>query len=91
MSARPHPLQRYLVVTLRRDAFDPDMIEPHYAFLDGLRSRGLLELAGPFTDRSGGAYLLRAESLEAANAIAHEDPLHASGSSEVSVREWNAA
>ena len=91
MNAPPRPLQRYLVMTLRRETFDPAMVEPHYAFLDGLRSRGLLELAGPFTDRSGGAYLLRAGSLEAATEIAHADPLHASGSSEVSVREWNAA
>ena len=91
MSAQPRPIRRYLVMTLRRDAFDPTMIEPHHAFLDALRARGALELAGPFTDRSGGAYLLRAEGLEAARAIAHEDPLHASGSSEVSVREWDAA
>ena len=56
-------MKRYLVLTLRRPDFDPAMIEPHYAHLDALRRRGLLELAGPFSDRSGGAYLLRAESV----------------------------
>jgi uncharacterized protein YciI len=83
-------MNRYLVLTLRKPAFDAAAIEPHYAFLDALRARGQLELAGPFADRSGGAYLLRADSLEAALAIAHADPLHTSGSSEVGVREWNA-
>ncbi|HVI59681.1 MAG TPA: YciI family protein [Luteimonas sp.] len=83
-------MNRYLVLTLRTPGFEPAVIDPHYAFLDTLRARGQLELAGPFTDRSGGAYLLRADSLEAALAVAHADPLYASGSSEVSVREWNA-
>ena len=47
-------------------------------------------MAGPFADRSGGAYLLWADSLEAATAIAHADPLHATGSSELVVHEWSA-
>jgi uncharacterized protein YciI len=84
-------VKRYLVLTLRRPQFDPAMIEPHYAHLDRLRNGGKLELAGPFGDRSGGAYLLRVESFEQARAIAHADPLHVSGSSDVRVYEWNAA
>jgi len=84
------PMKRYLVLTLRKPAFDPAAIEPHYAYLDALRARGQLELAGPFTDRSGGAYLLLADSLDDARAIAHTDPVHVSGSSELVVREWNA-
>lgn len=83
-------MNRYLVLTLRKPAFDPAVIEPHYAFLDDLRAHGQLELAGPFTDKTGGAYLLRAESMEAALAIAHADPVHVTGSSDVTVREWNA-
>ncbi|WP_242108695.1 YciI family protein [Luteimonas aquatica] len=83
-------MQRYLVLTLRKPSFDPAVIQPHYAFLDTLREKGQLELAGPFADKSGGAYLLRADSLEAALAIAHADPVHVSGSSEVTVREWAA-
>ena len=83
-------MKRYLVLTLRRPDFDPAMVEPHYAHLAALRERGVLELAGPFSDRSGGAYLLRARDLDGAREIAHADPLHASGSSEVRVYEWNA-
>ncbi|GAA3911649.1 YciI family protein [Luteimonas lutimaris] len=83
-------MKRYLVLTLRKPAFDPAMIEPHYAHLDRLRAQGRLELAGPFSDRSGGAYLLLAGSLDDAIAAAHADPLHESGSSEVIVHEWDA-
>lgn len=83
-------MKRYLVLTLRRPGFDPAAIEPHYAFLDRLRLAGQLELAGPFTDRSGGAYLLRADDLEAARAIAMTDPVHTTGSSDVTVHEWDA-
>ncbi|HET6435372.1 MAG TPA: YciI family protein [Xanthomonadaceae bacterium] len=84
-------MKRFLVLTLRRPQFDPALIAPHYAHLDGLRARGALELYGPFGDRSGGAYVLRAESLEQAQAMAFADPLHVTGASEVSVREWNTA
>lgn len=80
----------YLVTTFRTEKFDPAVIEPHYAFLDSLRQQGVLELAGPFSDKSGGAYLLKTDSLEAAQALAFQDPVHTSGSSEVTVYEWNA-
>ncbi len=81
---------RYLVTTFRTPQFDPSVIEAHYAFLDGLKKRGKLELAGPFTDKSGGAYLIKAGSLEEAKNIAFNDPVHTSKSSIVNVYEWNA-
>lgn len=81
---------RYLVITLRTSEFDPTAVAGHYAFLDRLRGEGRIELAGPFTDRSGGAYLLEAEDLGEATAIAHRDPLHMTGSSQITVREWDA-
>ena len=84
-------MKRFLVLTLRRPDFDPAVIGPHYAHLDRLRADGVLELAGPFTDKSGGAYVVRAASLEDAQALAFADPLHVSGASDVSVREWNVA
>ena len=83
-------MQRYLVTTFRNPEFDPAVIEPHYAFLDRLRAAGQLEMAGPFSDKSGGAYLLRAESLEQARELAMTDPVHTSGSSTVTVYEWAA-
>ena len=83
-------MQRYLIMTLRTEQFDPAVIEPHYAHLDKLRERGVLELFGPFADKSGGAYLIRAEDMDQARAIAYADPVHTSGSSKVTVYEWNA-
>ncbi|MEJ2157305.1 MAG: YciI family protein [Desulfobacteraceae bacterium] len=81
---------RYLVTTIRTPQFDPSVIEAHYAFIDGLRQQGKLELAGPFTDKSGGAYLIRASDMEEAKALAFSDPVHTSKSSTVTVYEWDA-
>jgi uncharacterized protein len=81
---------KYLITTFRTPQFDPLVIEAHYAFLDNLRQQGKLELAGPFTDKSGGAYLIKAANLKEAEAIAFSDPVHTSKSSNVSVYEWHA-
>ena len=81
---------RYLITTFRTPRFDPSVIDAHYAFLDELKQQGKLELAGPFTDKSGGAYLIKAANLDEARAIAFSDPVHTSKSSIVTVYEWNA-
>jgi uncharacterized protein YciI len=81
---------KYLVITMRRPEFDPNAIPAHYEFLDDLRERALLEEAGPFTDKSGGAYVLRAESLEEARRLAAQDPLALRNCSTVTVHEWDA-
>ena len=81
---------KYLVLTIRKPHFDAAFVPDHYAFLQSLRDGQVLEQAGPFTDRSGGAYVIRAESLERARAIAGEDPLAIHGCSDVTVREWDA-
>lgn len=81
---------RYLVLAMRTQAFDDAVIAPHLAFLDDLRARGLLEMTGGFSDRSGGAYLLGGlDSLEAAKAIVAGDPLARGGASVLTVHEWN--
>lgn len=81
---------RYLVTTFRTLQFQPSVIEEHYVFLDRLRQQGKLELAGPFADKSGGAYVIRAASLDEARAVAFSDPVHTTGSSIVTVYEWIA-
>lgn len=83
-------MQKFLVLTLRTPNFQPGIVDDHYRFLDKLRAKGLLELAGPFSDKSGGAYLLRVSSFEEAQKIAMQDPVHTSQSSVVTVYEWNA-
>lgn len=82
---------KYLVLTMRKPQFDTEVIPAHYAFLQSLRDDGILEQSGPFTDRSGGAYVIRAESLDAARDIAGQDPLHVHDCSDVTVREWDAS
>ena len=81
---------KYLIVTMRKPDFDAAFVPAHYEFLDKLRSNGLLQQAGPFTDRSGGAYVVQASSLNDARTIAHQDPLFIHGCSDVSIREWDA-
>jgi uncharacterized protein len=85
-----HTMYRYLVLTTRTPQFLPSVVPEHYAFLDRLRQEGKLELSGPFTDQSGGAYLIKAASLEEAKALAFSDPVHTTNSSLVTVHEWNA-
>ena len=50
---------RYLVMTMRTPQFQMSVIEAHKDFLAALRAKGTLELAGPFTDKSGGAYVIK--------------------------------
>jgi len=83
-------MNRYLVLTERTLGFQPYALKEHYAFLDRLREAELLELGGPFSDKSGGAYLIKAANLEEATAVAHQDPLHMRGFSRLSVHEWRA-
>ncbi|MCL1525400.1 YciI family protein [Xanthomonas nasturtii] len=81
---------RYLVLAMRNPQFPADVVEPHRAFLDALRTAGQLELTGGFSDRSGGAYVLvNVASLEAAQQIVARDPLALRGASALTVYEWN--
>jgi uncharacterized protein len=84
-------MNRYLVMVMRNPGFDPALVEPHRIFLAALREQGRIELSGGFSDRSGGAYLLRAASIDEAVATAERDPLHQSRASTITVYEWNAA
>ena len=82
---------KYLVLTMRRPQFDPQFIPDHYRFLDALRAASRLEQAGPFTDKSGGAYVLNAGSLPEARGLAEQDPLKLRGCSTITVQEWDAS
>lgn len=82
---------RYLVLVMRNPGFDTSLIDAHLRFIDDLRAQQRVELSGGFGDRSGGAYLLRAESLDEARALAERDPLHLHRASTITIHEWNAA
>jgi len=83
-------MNRYLVILLRLPTCDPAVVPLHQQFLEDLRAQGRNEMSGPFGDKSGGAYLLRATDLEEAQAIAQRDPAHASGGWDITVYEWQA-
>lgn len=83
-------MKRYLVMAMRKPAFQQSVVEKHREFLGQLKADGKLEMAGPFGDKSGGAYLLNADSLAEAESLAYSDPVHASNSSDVTVYEWHA-
>ena len=82
-------IKRYLVMAMRKPGFSDAVIAPHVAFLDNLRVEGKLEMTGGFSDRSGGAYVLLAASLQEAQALVATDPLVTSDSSAITVYEWN--
>ena len=83
-------MTRYLVMAMRRPSFDDAVIAPHLAFLDELRAAGQLEMTGGFSDKSGGAYVLvNVASLDEAKAIIARDPLAVTGTSDLTVHEWN--
>lgn len=83
-------MTRYLVMAMRRPSFGDAVIAPHLAFLDELRAAGQLEMTGGFSDKTGGAYVLvNVASLEEAKEIAARDPLALTGTSDLTVYEWN--
>lgn len=82
-------VMRYLIMAMRKPGFRDEVIAPHLAFLDALRAEGKLEMTGGFSDKSGGAYVLRVTSMEEAQSLAAADPLTTSGASALTVYEWN--
>ncbi|WCK56612.1 YciI family protein [Aneurinibacillus sp. Ricciae_BoGa-3] len=78
----------YLLITSRTPNFNPDILPAHFAYLNKLKAAGRVELSGGFSDASGGAYIVRAETFEEAQRIAAGDPLAESGSSTIAVNEW---
>lgn len=81
-------MRKYLVMAMRTPRFDQTVIEPHRAWLDAVRSRGQLVESGKFTDGSGGAYVVLAENLTAAEELVGTDPIHTTGASELTIYEW---
>ena len=68
-------------------------VDVHMTFMRSLHDRGLLVLGGPFLDDADGSThvgmaIVRAESLEAAAALASEDPSVAGGLLRIRVRPW---
>ena len=66
----------------------------HLAYQAELERAGCLAFAGPMSDETGehmqgmGLIIYRAESLEAARALAEGDPMHKSGARSFVLRRW---
>lgn len=66
----------------------------HLAYQRDLETRGILVLAGPTSDPTGeqmmgaGMIIYRASSLEQADALASNDPMHQSGARTYTLRKW---
>ena len=70
--------------------------QEHFAYLSDLEARGILLAAGPFMDADGsrhgaGMMILRASSMEEADAIAAEEPYRKYGIRSHSPTPWQWA
>ena len=89
-------LQLYAIFTKPVSGMKPvmEMLEEHLQYQISMEKDGILFAAGPFwTDdeqqwQGEGMVVVRAESLEAARAIAARDPMHAGGARAFEVRPW---
>jgi len=87
-----------LFVALSTPAKAPEDVKAalaeHLVYQAALETKGALAFAGPMSDESGdemqgmGMIIYRAESLEAARALAEADPMHKSGARAFTLRRW---
>ena len=77
-----------------RDHHHGAALPDHLAYQAQLEQAGSLAFAGPMSDESGehmqgiGMIVYRAESLDAAQALAEGDPMHQSGARSFVLRRW---
>ncbi|WP_299657279.1 YciI family protein [uncultured Tateyamaria sp.] len=70
------------------------VLPDHLDYIAGLERSGKLAFAGPMSDETGehmqgmGMLVLRADSLEDAQALAEGDPMHKSGARSFVLRRW---
>jgi len=89
-------LELYAVISTPTGAPEAvkDNLPDHLAYQAEQERAGALAFAGPLSDLSGdnmhgtGMIIYRAASLEAARAIAEQDPMHKSGAREFTIRRW---
>ncbi len=72
----------------------PEVLPNHLAYQAQLEKEGALVFAGPLSDEAGemmegmGMILYRADSFEAARALAEADPMHQTGARAYVLRRW---
>ncbi len=71
-----------------------EQLPSHLAYQAQLESSGALAMAGPMSDLTGdlmegvGLIIYRADSLDAARALADADPMHSTGTRTYTIRRW---
>ncbi|TVT60222.1 hypothetical protein FNH05_04770 [Amycolatopsis rhizosphaerae] len=71
-----------------------DSLDPHVEYQRKLERDGIMFAAGPFASedlqewKGDGMFVYRADSLEAATALAEADPMHIGGARTFRVRQW---
>lgn len=91
-------LAHELYVVISEPAVPPEQMKEqlpaHLAYQSEQENNGSLVMAGPMSDPTGdlmegvGLIIYRAASLEAAQKIANEDPMHSTGSRSFVIRRW---
>jgi len=60
----------------------------HFEYLSMLKNEGKLQIAGRFSDGTGGMYILTVDSIEEAKRLADADPYHINGIRKFKVFGW---
>ncbi len=60
----------------------------HLSYLQSLYQQGKVAWAGPFTDKSGGMVVYKADNDDEATELAYHDPAVTSGARSVVVKTW---
>jgi len=63
-------------------------VDEHRAYLKSLNDAGKLLASGPFVPRTGGSYLLRAETEAEFGALVDADPFKVRGVADYDYRVW---
>jgi len=66
-------------------------LQGHVEFLEELKARNILVMAGPFVDNSGGEYVILAKSLKEAQDIVSSDPGARARILNNQIHEWHIA
>ena len=94
LAAAPEPEPAWLVVYrpgpawLANQPLAKQPLKEHGRYMLDLYRRGLLQLAGPFGDDSGGALVFRAPGQREARAIVEADPAVVDGVFRYELRPW---
>jgi uncharacterized protein len=73
----------------KADVPDSEQLRDHGRHMFGLHLKKALKMAGPFSDTTGGAAVLEAESLTAAQALVDADPVVSGKIFVAEVHSWS--